>query len=103
VKVAFGTDAGVYPHGWNAKQFAHMVRWGLKPMQAIQAATRNDAELMGWEERVGAVAPGLFADLIAVAGDPLEDVTELERVTFVMKAGVVHKGDPRTSASTSRR
>ena len=91
VKVAFGTDAGVYPHGWNAKQFAHMVRWGLTPMRAIQAATTSAADLLGWSDRVGAIAPGLYADLIAVEGDPLQDITELERVRFVMKGGIVHK------------
>ncbi|MGZ7031542.1 MAG: Xaa-Pro dipeptidase [Thermoanaerobaculia bacterium] len=91
VKIAFGTDAGVYPHGWNAKQFAHMVRWGLTPMQAITAATTSAADLLGWSDKVGAIAPGMFADIIAVNGDPLKDVTELERVTFVMKGGVVYK------------
>ncbi len=91
VKIAFGSDAGVYPHGWNGKQFAHMVRWGLTPLQAITAATSSAAELLGWSDRVGRVAPGLYADLIAVAGDPLADVTELERVTFVMKGGAVVK------------
>jgi len=94
VKIAFGTDAGVYPHGWNGKQFAHMVRWGLTPMQAIQAATGNAADLLGWGDKVGSVAPGLFADLIAVDGDPLQDITVLERVGFVMKGGVVYKGNP---------
>ena len=59
MKIAFGTDAGVYPHGWNGKQFAHMVRWGLTPMQAIQAATVSAADLLSWSDRVGAVAPGL--------------------------------------------
>jgi imidazolonepropionase-like amidohydrolase len=91
VKIAFGTDAGVYPHGWNAKQFAHMVRWGLTPMQAITAATTSAADLLGWSDKVGAIAPGMFADIIAVNGDPLKDVTELERVSFVMKGGVVYK------------
>ena len=91
VKLAFGTDAGVYPHGWNAKQFAKMVQFGLTPMQAIQAATVNAADLLGWSDRVGAIAPGMFADIIAVSGDPLKDVTELERVKFVMKGGAVYK------------
>jgi imidazolonepropionase-like amidohydrolase len=91
VKVAFGTDAGVYPHGWNGKQFAFMVKYGLTPMQAIQSATSSAADLLGWSDQVGAVAPGLFADLIAVEGDPLADITRLERVTFVMKGGVVYK------------
>jgi imidazolonepropionase-like amidohydrolase len=101
VKVAFGTDAGVYPHGWNAKQFAHMVRWGLTPMGAIQAATTNAAALLGWEDRVGAVMPGLYADIIAVDGDPLRDITELERVTFVMKNGVVYKGRALPTSTTA--
>jgi imidazolonepropionase-like amidohydrolase len=91
VKIAYGTDAGVYPHGWNAKQFAHMVKWGLTPIQAIQAATINAADLLGWNDKVGAIAPGAFADIIAVDGDPLRDVTELEQVKFVMKGGVVYK------------
>jgi imidazolonepropionase-like amidohydrolase len=92
VKIAFGTDAGVYPHGWNAKQFAHMIRWGLTPMQAIQAATVNAADLLGWSDRVGRIAPGLYADLIAVDGDPLQDISSRERVRFVMKGGRVYKG-----------
>jgi imidazolonepropionase-like amidohydrolase len=91
VKIAFGTDAGVYPHGLNGKQFAHMVRWGLTPMEAIRAATVSAADLLGWKERVGSVAPAYFADIIAVDGDPLKDVTELEKVKFVMKGGVVYK------------
>ncbi|MEO7823450.1 MAG: amidohydrolase family protein [Gemmatimonadaceae bacterium] len=91
VKIAYGTDAGVFPHGWNGKQFAHMVRWGLTPMAAIQSATSSAAELLGWKDRVGRVAPGLYADIIAVNGDPLSDVTELERVQFVMKGGIVFK------------
>ena len=91
VKIAFGSDAGVYPHGWNGKQFAHMVRWGMTPMQAIRAATVNAADLLGWSDDVGAVRPGLYADLIAVAGDPLEDVGEFEKVRFVMKGGIVYK------------
>jgi imidazolonepropionase-like amidohydrolase len=91
VKIAFGTDAGVYPHGWNAKQFAHMVKWGLTPMQAIQAATVNAADLLGWSDRIGRIAPGLYADVIAVDGNPLQDITVLERVAFVMKGGRVYK------------
>jgi imidazolonepropionase-like amidohydrolase len=91
VKLAFGTDAGVYPHGWNAKQFAHMVKWSLTPMRAIQTATVNAADLLGWNDKVGVIAPGAFADIIAVDGDPLKDVTEFERVKFVMKGGVVYK------------
>jgi imidazolonepropionase-like amidohydrolase len=93
VKIAFGTDAGVYPHGWNGRQFKKMVEWGLTPMQAIQAATVNAADLMGWSDRVGSVQSGRYADLVAVAGNPLDDISELERVTFVMKGGVVYKQD----------
>ena len=96
VKVAYGTDAGVYPHGWNGKQFAHMVRWGMTPAQAIQAATLNAADLLGWSDRVGTLEAGRFADLIAVRGDPLRDVTELERVAFVMKGGAVVKNELRS-------
>ncbi len=91
VKIAYGTDAGVYPHGWNAKQFTHMVRWGLTPMAAIQSATTSAADLLGWNGRVGRVAPGFLADIIAVNGDPLTDIAELERVQFVMKGGIVFK------------
>ncbi len=92
VKLAFGTDAGVYPHGTNARQFALLVGdLGLTPMQVIQMATINAADLMGWSDRVGAIAPGLYADVVAVGGDPLKDITQLERVCFVMKGGVVVK------------
>ncbi len=91
VKIAYGTDAGVYPHGGNGKQFVHMVRWGQTPLEAIKAATSNAADLLGWSDRVGAIAPGRFADIIAVEGDPLKDISELERVKFVMKGGVVYK------------
>ncbi len=92
IKLAFGTDAGVYPHGWNGKQFAKMVAWGMTPMQAIQPATTRAAELLGWSDRVGSITPGHFADIVAVNGNPLTDISELERVTFVMKGGVVYKG-----------
>ena len=88
VKVAYGTDAGVYPHGLNARQFKYMVAGGLTPMQAIQSATSSAAELLGWD-KVGVIAPGRFGDLVAVDGDPLKDVTILEKVPFVMKGGEV--------------
>jgi len=94
-RMAFGTDAGVYPHGDNAKQFAVMVRFGMTPLQAIRSATLDAAELLGWKERVGSVEPGKLADLIAVRGDPLTDVRGLEAVAFVMKGGVVVKDDLR--------
>jgi len=91
VKIAFGTDAGVYPHGWNARQFAVMVKYGLTPLAAIQAATLNAADLLGFSDRVGSIEPGKFADLVAVSGDPTRDVTLLEHVKFVMKGGQVVK------------
>jgi imidazolonepropionase-like amidohydrolase len=87
VRIAFGTDAGVFPHGHNARQFAYYVKFGLTPMQAIQSATRWAAELMGWEAQVGAIAPGMKADLIAVPGDPTADIRSLEKMDFVMKDG----------------
>lgn len=89
VKVAFGTDAAVYPHGLNAREFAVMVKLGLTPLAAIQAATINAADLLGWSDRLGTVEPGKYADLIAVEGDPLSDVRVLESVKFVMKGGEV--------------
>lgn len=93
VKVAYGTDAGVYPHGWNGKQFRYMVLAGLTPMQAIQSATSKAAELIGWKDKVGQIAPGFFADLVAVKADPLADVTTLEKVDFVMKGGAIYRND----------
>ncbi|MDR3526646.1 MAG: amidohydrolase family protein [Rhizomicrobium sp.] len=90
-KMAFGTDAAVYPHGDNAKQFAKMTEWGMQPIDALRAATINAADLMGWKDKVGLLAPGHYADVIAVAGNPLEDVTTLEHVGFVMKGGQVVK------------
>src|SRR5258705_1262105 len=87
VKVAFGTDAAVYPHGLNGREFSVMVKRGLTPMQSIQAATVNAADLLGWSDRVGSIEAGRFADIIAVNGDPIADVTVLEHVAFVMKSG----------------
>lgn len=91
VKMVYGTDSGVYPHGDNGKQFARMVQFGMTPLQAIQAATINSASLLGWQDRVGQIAPGFYADLIAVKGDPVKDISLLENVAFVMKDGVVYK------------
>lgn len=93
VKVGFGTDAAVYPHGMNAHEFAVMVKLGLTPLEAIQAATINDADLLGWADRVGSLEPNHFADIIAVDGDPLQDITTLERVKFVMKGGTVYRNE----------
>ncbi|MGA7962760.1 MAG: amidohydrolase family protein [Candidatus Acidiferrales bacterium] len=91
VKIAFGTDAAVYPHGLNAHEFGKMVSMGMTPLQSIQAATVNAADLIGWTDRVGAIEPGKLADIIAVQGDPLADVHVLENVHFVMKGGEVIK------------
>lgn len=91
VRLAFGTDAGVYPHGNNAKQFAYMVQYGMTPMEAIQAATVHAAELLGWPADVGAIEAGMYADIIAVRGNPLEDIRELEDVRFVMKGGKTYR------------
>ncbi|HYL00089.1 MAG TPA: amidohydrolase family protein [Steroidobacteraceae bacterium] len=92
VKMLFGTDAGVYLHGTNARQFAKMVEWGMTPMEAIQAATSNAAEALDQSANVGAIAPGRYADLIAVDGDPLADIRTLETVAIVMKGGTIVKG-----------
>ncbi len=92
VRIAFGTDSGVYPHGDNAKQLPYMVRYGMTPMQAIQSATVVAAELMGWGDRVGSIEPGTYADLVATIGDIVEDVEPLTSVGFVMKGGEVVKG-----------
>jgi imidazolonepropionase-like amidohydrolase len=99
-KMAFGTDAGVYPHGDNAKQFFYMVKFGLTPAQAIRAATSSAADLIGRSKDVGTLEPGKFADVIAVTGDPLQDVRALENVGFVMKGGEVVK-DQITSGATA--
>ena len=92
VRLAYGTDSGVYPHAMVARQFAMMVKYGMTPMQAIQSATVVAAELIGWRDRVGAIQPGAFADLVAVEGDPLQDVDLLTEVAVVIKGGEVVKG-----------
>jgi len=92
-KMAYGTDAGVYPHGDNARQFGKMVEWGMKPLDAIQAATINAADLIGWPDKIGALETGHYADLIAVTGDPTSDGRLLESVKFVMKGGTVVRND----------
>jgi imidazolonepropionase-like amidohydrolase len=89
--ILYGTDAAVYPHGLNARQFKIMVQRGMKPMEAIRSATSVAARYLGWEDRVGAVAPGRFGDLIAVRGNPLEDIQRLEDVAVVIKGGRVFK------------
>ena len=89
--MSFGTDAGVCDYGTNGKQFATMVKYGMTPMQAIQSATTSAADLLGRSEDIGAIEPGKFADIVAVSGDPLTDITLLEHVQFVMKDGKVYK------------
>ena len=91
VKIGLGTDAAVYPHGLNAHEFAVYVRLGMTPLQAIQSGTVNDADLLGWSNKIGTLEPGKFADIIAVDGDPLSDVAILQNVKFVMKGGEVVK------------
>ncbi len=91
VKIAYGTDAGVYPHGWNGKQFKWMTRYGMTPMTAIQSATVHAADLLGISKNAGSITAGKKADIIAVLISPLDDVTSLENVQFVMKAGTVYK------------
>ena len=91
VKMAFGTDAGVCPYGTSGKQFVFMVKYGMTPMQAIQAATSNAADLLGYASELGSIKPGKYADIIAVPGDPLADIQLLEDVKFVMKDGKIYK------------
>jgi imidazolonepropionase-like amidohydrolase len=93
VKIAFGTDAGVYPHGENAKEFEYMVQAGMPPMFVLQAATTHAAELLHKQDELGQIAVGRQADVIAVPGNPLDDITAMQRVSFVMKGGVVYKED----------
>jgi imidazolonepropionase-like amidohydrolase len=98
VKVAYGTDSGIYPHGLNALQLPYMVQYGMTPMQAIQSATISAADLMQWQDSVGSLTPGKYADIIAVEGDALADLRSFAKVGFVMKGGMVYKwpqGEPR--------
>src|SRR5262245_8261138 len=95
---AFGTDSGVYPHGLNARQFPYLVRYGMTTAEALRSATVVAAECMGWGDRVGRLARGFAADLVAVAGDPLADVGELSDVPIVMKGGILVK-DARAEGS----
>jgi imidazolonepropionase-like amidohydrolase len=93
VKIALGTDAAVYPHGLNAHELAVYVKLGMTPLQAIQSATVTDADLLGWSDKVGSIEAGKWADIIAVSGDPLQDITTLQHVKFVMKSGQVFKNE----------
>lgn len=93
VKVAMGTDAAVFPHGLNAREFASYVKLGMTPIQAIQAGTVNAADLLGWSDKIGTIEAGKWADIIAMDGDPTQDITQLQHVKFVMKGGVVYRND----------
>ncbi len=93
VKVALGTDAAVYPHGLNAHEFEEYVKLGMTPLQAIQSGTMNAADLLGWSDRVGSIEAGKYADIVAVSGDPMKDVTLLQHPVFVMKGGVVYRNE----------
>ncbi|MFZ0632989.1 MAG: amidohydrolase family protein [Acidobacteriaceae bacterium] len=95
VKFAYGTDAGVYPHGQNWEDFIYLVKAGLPPAYTLQMATVNAAELLGHQDEIGSVTPGKYADIVAVPGNPLDDITVMSKVNFVMKAGVVYKRDGR--------
>ncbi|HTW01262.1 MAG TPA: amidohydrolase family protein [Streptosporangiaceae bacterium] len=98
VRIAFGTDSGIYPHGLNARQFAYQVRCGQSPLEAIRSATLHAAELLRWDDRVGRVQAGYLADLVAVPGSPLDDIRLLEHPGFVMKDGAVVRHGPAISA-----
>lgn len=102
VKIAFGTDQGLVPHGENAKEFNLMVTSGMTPIDAIWTATANAADLIGDTQDIGSIQAGRYADIVAVSGDPLKDVTELERVKFVMKGGVVYKDDGKMTMAVAR-
>ncbi len=103
VKVAFGTDAAVYPHGLNAHEFNEYVHMGMTPLQAIQTATVNAADLLGWSDRIGTLEPGKYADIVAVSSDPTKDVTTLEHPVFVMKDGVMYRNETGAGGVTSRK
>jgi imidazolonepropionase-like amidohydrolase len=94
VKISFGTDAAVFPHGQNAKEFAVMTSLGMAPIEALKAATSNDAELLGIAQKVGTLEKGKLADVVAMPGDPTADITVTERVSFVMKEGKIIRNGP---------
>jgi imidazolonepropionase-like amidohydrolase len=91
VPIAMGSDVGPFPHGTQAREFTLVVKYGMTPLAAIQAGTLNGAKLLGWQDQIGALKPGYQADIVAVPGNPLEDITVLEKVSFVMKAGVIYR------------
>jgi imidazolonepropionase-like amidohydrolase len=89
--MAVGSDVGPFPHGTQAREFVLMVKYGMSPLAALQAGLLNGARLLGWQDRIGALKPGYWADVIAVPGDPLNDISVLQRVSFVMKGGVIYR------------
>ena len=89
--MAVGSDVGPFPHGTQAREFVLMVKYGMKPLEVLQADLRNGAKLLGWENEIGALRAGYFADIVAVPGNPLEDISVTQHVTFVMKGGVIYK------------
>ena len=101
VKISFGTDAAVFPHGQNAKEFKLMVDLGMTPMDALRSATSTDAELLGIAQKVGTLEKGRLADIIAMPGDPTADITATERVSFVMKEGRVVRNGPATPSASA--
>jgi imidazolonepropionase-like amidohydrolase len=89
--MAVGSDVGPFPHGTQAREFELLVKYGMTPLAALQAGLLIGAQILGWQDRIGALKPGFFADVIAVPGDPLSDISVLNKVSFVMKAGVVYR------------
>jgi imidazolonepropionase-like amidohydrolase len=100
VKIAFGTDAAVCPHGRQAEQFEHMVALGMKPVAALKSATSEDAKLLGLDDQLGAIEPGKLADIVAVRGDPTRDIKQMKSIFFVMKDGIVYRHDARVPVVT---
>jgi imidazolonepropionase-like amidohydrolase len=91
VPIAMGSDVGPFPHGAQGREFVLLVKYGMSPLAAIQAGTLNGAKLLGWQEKIGVLKPGYQADIVAVPGNPLDDISALEKVSFVMKAGVIYR------------
>jgi imidazolonepropionase-like amidohydrolase len=91
VPMAVGSDVGPFPHGTQAREYVLMVKYGMSPLAALEAGLLNGAKLLGWQNQIGPLKPGYWADVIAVPGDPLEDISVLQRVSFVMKAGVIYR------------
>ena len=91
--MAVGSDVGPFPHGTQARELLLMVQYGMTPLASLQADMLNGAKLLGWQDQIGALKPGYFADIIAVPGNPLEDISVVQKVSFVMKGGVIYRRD----------